>query len=224
MSIYLQFSSVTQLCLTLCDPMDCSTPGFSVHCQLPEFAQTHIHWVSDAIQPSHPLSPTSPPALSLSPHQGLSNESVLCIRWPKYWSLSFSISPPNEYSGLISFRIEWFDLLTAQGTLKNLLHHHILKAQILQCWAFFIAQLSQESFEEAAFELSFEELFIRLAHRETGGNYMCVIHLGTLSKNSLQCYFLISLWLHDCPFYMLSKHPILSWAALTILAFNQYIH
>ena len=112
--------------------------------------------------------------------------SQLHIRWPKYWSLSFSISPPNEYSELISFRIEWFDLLAAQGTLKNLLQHHISKAWILRCSAFFIAQLSQESFKEAAFELSFEELFIRLAHREIGGNYMCVTLLGTLSKNSLQ--------------------------------------
>ena len=119
-----------------------------------------------------------------------SNDSSLHIRWPKYWGFSYSISPSNEYSGLISFRIDCFDLLTAQGTLKNLLHHHILKARIIQCWAFFIALLSQESFEEAAFELSFE-LFIRLAHREIGGNYMCVTHLGTLSKNSLQCYFLI---------------------------------
>ena len=104
----IQFSSATQSCPTLCNPMDCSTPGFPVHHQLLELAQTHVHRVGDAIQPSHPLS--SPPALNLSQHQG-PNESDLHIRWPKYWSFSFSISPSNDYSGLISFRIDWFDLL-----------------------------------------------------------------------------------------------------------------
>ena len=103
-----QFSSVAQLCPTLCDPMDCSTPGLPVHHQIPEFTQTHVHWVGDAIQPSHPLSLPSPPAFNLSQHQGFSNEAVLCIKRPKYWSFSFSISPSNEYSGLISFRINWF--------------------------------------------------------------------------------------------------------------------
>ena len=92
-----------------------------VHCQLPEFTQTYVHRVGDAIQLSHPLSSPSPPALNLSQHQGVSNESALHIRWPKYWSLSFSISPSNEYSGLFSFSIDWLDLLTVQGTLKSLL-------------------------------------------------------------------------------------------------------
>ena len=105
-----QFNSVTQSCLTLCDPMDCSTPGYLVHHQLPEFTQTRVHWVGDAIQPSHPLSSPSPPAFNLSQHQGLFNESVFCIRWPKYWSFSFNISPSNEYSGLVSFRMDWMDL------------------------------------------------------------------------------------------------------------------
>ena len=91
-----QFSSVAQLCATLCDPMACSTPGFPVHQQLPEPTQTHVHRVDDAIQPSHPLSFPSPPVLNLSQHQGLSSESVLHIRWPKYWSFSFSISPSSE--------------------------------------------------------------------------------------------------------------------------------
>ena len=90
---------------------------------------------SPTIQTSHPLSPPSPPALNLSQHQGLSNESVLHTRWPKYWCFSFSISPSNEYSGLISFRIDWFDLLAVQGTLKNLLQHRSLKASILWCSA-----------------------------------------------------------------------------------------
>ena len=117
-------------------------PGFPVHHQLLALAQTHVHRVGDAIQPSHLLSSPSPLALNLSQHQGLSNDSVLCIRWPKYWSFSFSISPSNEYSGLISFRTDWFDLLTVQGTLKSLLQHHSSKASILQHSAFFIVQLS----------------------------------------------------------------------------------
>ena len=138
----LQFSSVAQSCLTLCDPMNCTTPGLPVHHQLPEFTQTHVHWVGDAIQPSHPLLPPSPPALNLSQHQGLFNESALHIRRPKYWSFSFNISPSNEHPGLISFRMDWLELLAAQGTLKSLLQHHSSKASILQRSAFFIVQLS----------------------------------------------------------------------------------
>ena len=97
---------MAQSCLTLCELMDCSTPGLPVHYQLPEFTQTHVHWVGDAIQPSHALSSPSPPALNLFQHQGFSNESALRIRWPKYWSFSFNISPSNEHSGLISIRMK----------------------------------------------------------------------------------------------------------------------
>ena len=93
--------SVAKLCPTLCNSMNCSMPDFPVLHHLPEFAQTRVHWVGDAIQPSHPLSPASPPALSLSQIRVFSNESALCIRWSKYWSFSFSISPSNKYSGLI---------------------------------------------------------------------------------------------------------------------------
>ena len=109
--------------------------------KLLEFSQTHVHQVGDAIQQSHPLSSPSP-ALNLSQHWNLSNESALLIRWPKYWNFSFSISPSNEYSGLISFRIDWFDLLAVPGTLKSLLQHHSLKVSILWRSAFFIVQLS----------------------------------------------------------------------------------
>ena len=116
-----------QLCrsvLSLCNPMNHSTPGLPVHHQHPEFTQTHVHRVGDAIQPSHPLSFPSPPAPNPSQHQGFFNESTLCMRWPKYWSFSFSISPSNEYPGLISFRMDRLDLLAVQGTLKSLLQHH----------------------------------------------------------------------------------------------------
>ena len=122
--------------------MDCNMPGLPVHHQLLELTHTHVHWVGDVIQPSHPLSSLSLPTFYLSQHQGLSNESVLCIRWPKYWHFSFIISPSNEYSGLISFRMDWLDLLAVQRTLKSLLQHHSSKASILQHLAFFIVQLS----------------------------------------------------------------------------------
>ena len=136
-----QFSSVAQLCLTLCDPMDCSTPGFPDRHQFLELVQTHVHRGGNAIQPSHPLTqllllPSVFPSIRI-----FSNESTLHIRWTKYWSFSFSINPSNEYSGLIFFKIVWFDLLAVQGTLKSFLQHHRSKASILWCVAFFIVQL-----------------------------------------------------------------------------------
>ena len=122
--------------------MDCSKPGFPVHHQLLELAQTHVHWVGDAIQPSQPLLSPSPSPSIFPSIRVFSNESVLHIRRSKYWSFSFSIRPSNEYSGLISFRMDWLDLLAVQGTLNSLLQHHSLKASILQHSAFFIAQHS----------------------------------------------------------------------------------
>ena len=119
--------------------MDCSMPGFPVHHEL-KFTHTNVHWVSDAIQPSHPLSSPSPLALNLPQHQGFFQGVDVSIRWPKY--LSFSISPSIEYSGLISFRIDWFDLLTVQWSLQSLLQHHSSKASILLCSAFFMVHLS----------------------------------------------------------------------------------
>ena len=122
--------------------MDCSPPGLPIHHQCLEFTQTHVHWVSDAIQPSHPLSsllllPSIFPSIRI-----FSNESALHIRWPKYWSFSFNISPSNEHSGLITFMMDWLYLLAVQETLKSLLQHHSSKALILRCSAFFIVQLS----------------------------------------------------------------------------------
>ena len=131
------FSSVAQSCLTLCDPVDCSTPGLLVCHQLPELTQTRVHQVTDAIQPSHPLLSPSP-LPSIFPSIGVfSSESVLRIRWPKDWSFRFSISPSNECSGLISFRIDWLDLLAVQRTLKSPLQHHSSKVSVLWCSAFF---------------------------------------------------------------------------------------
>ena len=133
---------VTQSHPTLCNSMDCSMPGFPIYHQLPELAQTHL---IESVMPSNHLIfchsllllPSVFPSIRV-----FSNESVFCIRWPKYWSFSFNISPSNEYSGLISSRMDWLDLLAVQGTLKNLLQHHSSKASILQCSAFFIVQLS----------------------------------------------------------------------------------
>ena len=135
-----QFSSVAQSCPTLCDPMNHSTPGLPVHHQLLECTQTHVHWVGDDIQPSQPLSSPSP-AFNLSQHQCLF-KWVSSLHQMAKGSFSFSISPSNEYSGLISFRIDWFDLFAVQGTLKSFLQHHSSEASILWCSAFFIVQLS----------------------------------------------------------------------------------
>ena len=132
----LQFSPVqfTGSVVSDCDPMNRSTPGLPVHHQLPEFSQTHVHRVG-----GRPLLllPSIFPSIRV-----FSNESALCMRWPKYWKFSFSISPSNEHPGLISFRMDWLDLLAAQGTLKSLLQHHSSKASVLLCSAFFIVQLS----------------------------------------------------------------------------------
>ena len=139
-----QFNSVAQSCPTLHDPMYLSTPGLPVHHHLPEFTQTHVHRVGDAIQPSHPRSSPSPPWSPPIPPsiRVFSNESTLLMRWPKYWSFSFRIIPSKEHPGLISFRMDWLDLLVVQGTLKSLFQHHSSKASILQPSAFFTVQLS----------------------------------------------------------------------------------
>ena len=138
-----QFSSGAQSCLTPCDPMNSSTPGLPVHHQLLEFTQTHA--IESVMPSSHLLLcrpllllPPIPPSIRV-----FSNESALCIRWPKYWSFSFSIIPSKEIPGLISFSMDWLDLLAVQGTLKGLLQHHTSKASILRRSAFFTVQLSQ---------------------------------------------------------------------------------
>ena len=131
------FCSIAKLCQTLWNPVDWSTPGFPVLHHLLELAQNHVYGMVDAIQPSHLLSLSALPSIRI-----FFNESVVCIRWPKYWNFSFSISPSNEYSGLISFRIDCIDLLAVQGTLKSLLQHHNSKVSIFLCSAFFLVQLS----------------------------------------------------------------------------------
>ena len=141
LKLFIKFSSVHfshSVVSDLCNFMDCNLPGFPVHHQLLKLAQTHALPVSDAIQPSHPLSSPSPLAFNLSSIRVFSKKSVLPIRWPKYWNFSFSISPSNEYSGLISFSIGWFDLPAVQGTLKSLLQHHSSKASILRHLLFFM--------------------------------------------------------------------------------------
>ena len=132
-----QFSSVAQSSLTLCDPMDCSLPGFSVHHQLLELAHTHVHRVGDAIQPAHPLRSPSPPAFNLSASESSPMSQFLASSGQYSQVLGFSINPSKEYSELISFKIDWFDLLAVQGTLKSLLQHHSSKASILRHSAFF---------------------------------------------------------------------------------------
>ena len=136
-----QFSSVTQSCATVCNPMNQIMSGFPIYHQLPESTQTHVHWVGNAVQPFHPLVSPSPPALNLSSIRVFSNKSALRIRWPKYWSFSFNISPSNENPGRI-FRMDWLDFLAVQGTLKSLLKHHSSKASILQHSTYFMTQLS----------------------------------------------------------------------------------
>ena len=134
-----QFSLVAHLCPTLCNPMNCSMPGLPVHHQLPEFTQTHVHRVGDAIQPSHPLPspsllPPIPPSIRV-----FSNESTLRIRWPKYWSFSFNISPSNEHPGLVSFRMDWLDPLQSKGLSR------VFSNTTVQKYQFFSAQLSSRS-------------------------------------------------------------------------------
>ena len=124
--------SVSKSCLTLQNTMDCSIPGFCIPHHLPEFAQVHVHWIGDAIQASHPRLPSSPPVFNLSQHQDLFQRVSSSQTVAKVWSFSFSISPSNEYSRFISFRIDWFDLFAVQGTLKSLFQHHSLKATVLE--------------------------------------------------------------------------------------------
>ena len=157
----------------VCNPMGCSTPGLPGLHRLPEPAQTRVHWVWDAIQPSHPLSSPSPPAFNLSSIRVFPNESALPIRWPKHWSFSFSLSPSNEHPGLTSFRMDWLDLLAVQGTLRSLLQHHSSEASVLRCSAFFIVQFSHPYMTTGK--------TIALTRRTFVGNVMSLI-FNTLEK------------------------------------------
>ena len=141
LSTLLVFGSVAQSSPTLCNTMACSMPGLPVHHQFPEFTHTYVHWVGDAIQPSHPLLSPSPPTFNLPQHQGLFKWVSSSHQVAKYWSFSFNINISNEHWGLISFRMDWLDLPTVQGTLKSLFEHNSSKASIL--WhSFFTVELS----------------------------------------------------------------------------------
>ena len=157
-----QFSSVVQSCPTLCNPMDCNRPDLTVHQQIWEFTQTHVHWVSvpaNHLILCHPLLllPSIFPSIRV-----FSSESVLPIKWPKYWSFGFNISPSRGHLGLISFRMDWLDYLAVQGTLKSLLQHHSSKASILHHWAFFIVQLSHRYMTTRNDSLDWSELVGKL--------------------------------------------------------------
>ena len=151
-----QFSSVPQSCPTLCDPTDCSTPGFLVtnSRSLLKLMSIELVMPSNHLVLCHPL---LLPSSIIHSIRAFSNESVLRIRWPKYWRFSFSISPSNEYSELISFRMDWLDLLALQGTLKSLLQYHSSKASILQSSAFFIVQLSYPFWRRSALGFLWKE-------------------------------------------------------------------
>ena len=141
---YPESSSITQSCPTLCNPMDYSTPGLPVLHQLPELTQTHLHWIGDAIQPSHSVIPFSSHPQSFPASGSFPVSQFFASGGQSNWNLSFSISPSSEHSGLISFRMDWSDLLAVQGTLKSLLQHHSSKASVLWHSAFFIVQLSHD--------------------------------------------------------------------------------
>ena len=169
--------------------MNRRTPGLPVHHQLPEFTQTHVHWVRDAIQPSHPQLSLFPPAPNPSQHQSLFHETILCMWWPKYWGFSFSISPSKEIPGLMSFRMDWLDLLAVQGTLKSLLQHHCSKTSILQCSAFFTVQLSHPYMTTGK--------TLALTRRTLVGKVICLL-LNMLSRLVIT-------------FLPRSKHLLISW-------------
>ena len=194
--------------------MNRSTPGLPVHHQLPEFTQTHVHRVGDAIQPSHPLSSPSP-APNPSQHQRVfSNESTLHMRWPKYWSFNFSISPSKEHLRLISFRMDWLDLLAVQGTLKSLLQHHSSKASILWRSAFFTVQLlhpymtigkttalTRRTFVDKVMSLLFNmlpRLIITFFPRSKRLNFMAAVSIccdfGAQKNNVLHCFHCLPIY------------------------------
>ena len=155
--------------------MSCSTPGLPVHPQLQEFTQTHVHRVSDAIQSSHPLSSPSPPAPNPSSIRGFSNESTLHMRWPKYWTFSFSISFSNVHPGLISFKIGWLDLLAVQETLESLLQYHSSKASILQRSALFTVQFSHPYMTTGKTIALTRRTFVGKLHNPQKCLYLCYL-------------------------------------------------
>ena len=205
--------SFAKLCPTLFNPMDCSKPDFPVHHCLPEFVQTLSHWVSDSIQPSCPLSSLSPPAFNLSQHQSLFQWVSALHQVAKYWNFSSHISPSNKYSGWISFRIDWFDLLAVQGTLKSLLQYHSLKASVLQHSTFFIrikllqpfqsltsCSLNSLGIRERESILSFI-WFLKLTH--CASQQMTIGCLGFCSSLNTTVYAYLHFLLHKCQYHVI---------------------
>ena len=193
------FSSVAHSCPTLCDPMDCSMPGFPVHCQLLEFTQTHVHWVGDAIQPSYPLSSPSPPAFNLFHHQGLFQWVSSSNQMGQSTGVlaSTSVLPVNTQDWS-PFRMDWLDLLAVQGTLKSLLQHHSSKASILWCLAFFIVQLSHP-------------------YMTTGKTVALTIPMFQGKIMSLHCLGLSLLFSQGANDFNLSFEPAFSLSSFTII-------
>ena len=251
LSIHIYISSVAQSCPTLCNPTDCSTPGFPVHQQLLELAQTHVH---ELVMPSNHLILCRPLLLlpSIFPSiRVFSSESVLHIRWPKDWNFSFSISPSNEFSGLISLRIDWLDLLEVQETLKNLFQYHSSKASILRCSAFFIVQLSHPymttgkiialirwTFVSKVMSLFFNilsRLVIAFLPRSLSFNFMAAITIcsdsGAQENKVSHCFHCFPIYLpwsdrtgcHNFSFSMLSFKPAFSLSSFTFIKRLIYI-
>ena len=185
----LLFSSL-QSCLTSCDPLDCNTPGLSVPYHLLKLDQVHVHCISDVIQPSHPLAPSSPLPSVFPSIRDFSTQLAVHIRWQKYWNFSFCISPSNKYSRFISLKIDWFDLLAVQGTFRSFLQHHSSKASILWCSAFFTVQLLQPYVTNGK--------TIALTIQTFVGRVMSLL-VNTLSRFSkLSCQKATVFWSHGC--------------------------
>ena len=210
-------------CVWLCDPMDCSAPGFPVlHCLL-EFAQTHVHWIGDAIWTSHPLSLPSPPALSLLSIRVFSSEWALQIKWPKYWSFSFSISHSYEYSGLISFRIGWFDLLAVQG---NFCFHNAGQIGLQSFFSRYLHWAMNEQLTELTGPLAHSHSTASCCTSQPHSVAYKSLGISPCLYLQLYCSSFVSTSSHPCHFYFLTTKPFLTLGLCTesSFAYNSLPH